>query len=176
MHAEAERAGDSICLVHLGDGLHLAIVCVLEAQELRPCVVGIVGLHHGTHMVEVEKAIGPYPHRLGLDAAQNRRSPSLVSVGVGVLAGDVLVAATAMAQQRAQVALGAARYEQAGFFAQQLRRLGFERDDRGIVTPHVVADRRRHHRRQHSWRRSGHGVRAQVDHGGHLGHGTAGLP
>ncbi len=91
----------------------------------------------------------------------------LVHDGVGRRAGDGLVAAREVRDQRHEVAHGAARDEQARFLAQQLRGPRLELVDGGIVAEHVIADARGGHRAAHGVGRVGDGVGAQVDHGRH---------
>ncbi len=53
--------------------------------------------------------------------------------------------------------------EERGLFAQQLRDLGLERGDRGVLAVDVVADLRRRHRLPHLGRRAGDRVGAKID-------------
>ena len=124
----------------------------------------VVRLDDFVDVVEVEHPVGSDPNRLRLDATEDGSAPGLATVGVGVLADDVLVASLAVSQQRAQVRLGPAGNEQPRFLVQSLGGLRLEPVDGGVVTEDVVADLGVGHGLAHGGCRSGHGVGAQIDH------------
>ena len=105
-------------VLHPGQCLHLAIVGVLETEQSRPGEMRVVGLDDGVDVVQVERTIVEHSHRLGLDAAEHRSAAGLVPVAVRMVAHDVLVAAAAVGEQRAQIALRTARDEDGRLLAQ----------------------------------------------------------
>jgi hypothetical protein len=76
---------------------------------------------------------------LRLDAAEHRPAAAFPAVGVGHLADDVLVAALAVAHQRAQVALRAGGHEQRRLLAQHRGDALLQRVDGRVVAEDVVA-------------------------------------
>jgi hypothetical protein len=73
------------------------------------------------------------------------------------------VAALAVAHDRDEVALRAARHEQRRLLAEHRRDALLQRVDGRVVAEHVVAELGAHHRLAHRGRRAGDGVAAQVD-------------
>jgi hypothetical protein len=100
---------------------------------------------------------------LRLHAAEHRRAAAFPAVAVLHLAHDVFVAALAMAEDGAQVALRAGGHEQRRLKAQQGGDFVLQCVDARVVGKHVVAQRRRQHGRAHGGGGLRHGVAAQVD-------------
>ena len=150
--------------LHLGDRQHLAVDGVLQAQQPGAGEVMVGRLHGRLGRSEVDHAVVAPRHRLGLDGAEHRPAASLVHVRVGVVADDVLVAAPAVGEQPAQVALRAAGHEQRGLLAEQRGRGLLELVDGGILSVHVVAHDGCGHSGPHGCRGLGDGVGAKVDH------------
>ena len=88
--------------------------------------------------------------RLRLNAAEHRSAAALVFVGVGFLAYQVFVAATAMRHQCSQIALRAAGKEQSTLEAETLGNERLQAVDGGIVAIDVVAHIRRRHGGPHA--------------------------
>ena len=150
--------------LHLGHGQHLAVDGVLQAQQPGAGEVMVGRLHSRLGRSQVDHAVVAPRHRLGLDGAEHRPAAALVHVRVGVVADDVLVAAPAVGEQPAQVALGAAGHEESGLLAEQRGRGRLELVDGGILSVHVVAHDGCGHGGPHGRRGLGDGVGAKVDH------------
>jgi hypothetical protein len=108
---------------------------------------------------------GRVVERLGLHAAQHRRAAALPAVAVRLLADDVLVAAPAVREHGAQVALGAGGHEQRRLEAQQRGDPLLQRVDARVGAEDVVAQWRGGHGLAHRRSRLRDGVAAQVDGG-----------
>ena len=96
-----------------------------------------------------QRAVGLVVQRLRLHAAEHRRAAAFPAVAMRQLADDVFVAALAMAQDGAQVALRAGGHEQRGLEAQQSRDFFLQRVDARVVAEHIITQRRCQHRRAH---------------------------
>ena len=126
MQRQAAAAAQIPRRAHVFERQDLAGERVLQAQEPRPGIVEVVRLDRRGDAIERQRAVRLDLHRLGLDPPQRRRAAALGAVVVGGLAADVLVAAPAVREQREQVPLRAARYEQGRLVAEALRGHGFE--------------------------------------------------
>ena len=159
---------------HVLERQHLAGDRVLEAQQTGSSEVEVVRLDRGGDPIEVEGAVCFQLYRLGLNATQNRRAAALVAVVVGLLATDVLVAASAVGQQRKEVSLRTTGDQKRGLVTEPLRGHVFQPIDGRILAVDIVADLRLRHRGSHGRSGTGDGVASQVDelHGGL--HGVAG--
>jgi hypothetical protein len=82
---------------------------------------------------------------------------------VGVRLHEDLIAGFSVAANGQLIGHGSGRHKQRRLFAQQLRRLAFERLDRGVITEYVVAHLGSDHRLAHGRCRFGHRVAAQVN-------------
>jgi hypothetical protein len=124
--------------------------------------VGVVRLDRGLDVRQRNRAVRRVVQRLRLHAAEHRGASGLQTIGVRLLADDVLVAASAVRHHADQVRLRPRRQEHGGLEAEQRRDLGFERVDGGIVAEDVVADERLRHRRAHLRRGPRHRVAAKI--------------
>ena len=140
-----------------------AALRVLDADEVRLGEVVVGRLDRGLDGSQGQRAIRLEGQRLRLNAAEHCRAAALETVGVRLLAGDVLVAAPAVRQQRRKVGLGAAGHEQASLETKLPRTLAFKPVDRRIFAVDVVAHLGAGHRGAHRRRGLGDGVRTQVD-------------
>ena len=165
VHVQAQAVavgqGAHVCEIAARDGL--AGLCVFHADELRLGEVAVRGLDRLFDGRQGQRAVRLEGQRLRLDAAEDGRAAALEAVGVGLLAGDVFVAARAVGQQRREIGLGAAGDEQARLEAKPLRAFAFELVDRWIFAVDVVAYLGLGHRGAHGRRGLGDGVRAQID-------------
>jgi hypothetical protein len=139
---------------------------VFQAQQAAACKVLVIGLDGGGDIGQRHLATGIQVQGLWLYAAQHRRATAFIAVGVGQLAHDVFVAPPAVRQQRTQIGLRARGHEQGCFKAQQRGNFFLQCQGAGVVTKHVVAQRRAEHGVPHGGRGLGHGVAAQVDYSG----------
>ena len=107
-------------------------------------------------------AVGRMVERLRLHAAEDCGAAALPSIAMRHLTHDVLVAAAAMRQDRAEIALRAGGHEERGLEAEQGRDLFLQRVDARVVAEDVVAQRRGEHGVAHRRRRLRDRVAAQV--------------
>ena len=149
---------------HITRQQHLAADRVLQRQQPRARKVIVDGFDGGDDLVERQRAVCGIFDRLRLDAAEHRCAAAFVFVGVGRLTDDVFIATSAMRHQRGQVALCAARKEQARFLAGALGHSGLQTQHGRVVAPYVVSNFGGHHGRQHRLTRTGDGIAAQIDH------------
>ena len=162
--------GEAVCsgrvgrLFHASDRLDDAVLGVLETDDLGAGEMGILGFHGVGDRGGVGESIGQHRHDLRLDAAEHGSATALPAVAVGLVADDVLVASAAVAHQREQVRLGAARNEDRCLLVQPLGHHRLEALHGGIVAEHVVAERGVDHGLLHRSGRAGDGVRAEIDH------------
>ena len=147
-------------LLLVGQGQHSSADGILERHQAGGRKMNIVGLDGFGHSLDGYSAVRVVLQRLRLDAAQNRRSPALVAVGVCFLAHQVFVAPAAVDHQGGQIALRAAGKEQRAFEAETLCNLVLQPIDGGIVAVHIVPHLGRGHGGAHSRRRPGHRVAA----------------
>ncbi len=153
-------------LLDIGEGQHLAADRVLERQQARAREVRIVGLDRALDGIERDRAVGLVVERLRLHAAEDRRAAAFPAVAVRLLADDVLVAALAMREDRAEIALGAGGHEQRRLEAEQVGDLLLQRVDARVVGEDIVAERRREHGFAHRGGWLGDRVAAKVDQAG----------
>ena len=125
--------------------------------------MGVVGLHRGLDVGQRERAVGLVRKGLRLHAAEHGGAAGFVAVGVRLLADQVLVAALAVAHDRAQIALRARGHEERGLEAELAGDALLQGVDGGVVAEHVVAERRAQHRVAHGGGGAGDGVAAQID-------------
>jgi hypothetical protein len=125
--------------------------------------VGIVRFDGVFNVGQGQAAVWLVVQRLRLHAAKHRRAAAFPAVGVRHLADDVFVAALAVAEDSAEVALRAGGHKHRGLKPQQVGYLGLQGIDARVVTKHVVTQRRRVHGRPHGCGRLGDGVAAQID-------------
>ena len=86
---------------------------------------------------------------------------------MGHLADDVFVAALAVRDNAAEVALGAGGHEQGGFKAEHGGDGILERVDARVVAEDIITERGRYHSGAHGRGRAGHGVAAQINQWAH---------
>ena len=146
--------------LHIVKGQQLAAQRVFQRQQPGAGKVLVVGLDGRFNIRQRQSAVALVVQRLRLHAAKHRGTATLPAVAVRVLAHDVLVAALAMRQDGAQVALRAGRHKQGGRKAQHAGQLVLQGVDARVVAKHVVAQGRCQHGRAHGGRRLRHGVAA----------------
>jgi hypothetical protein len=93
-----------------------------------------------------------------LNARQRRAAAALVEHAVRALTGEDVVPGAAVREHRDQVAHGAARHEEGGLQAGQLRGAGLQGVHRGVVTEDVVPHDRLGHGPAHACRGARDGV------------------
>ena len=143
VNLEARFVGKGLDLGHIAgldhDAAHAA-VGVFEADEPRQRRMQIVGVAYRTGQgVERDFAHVCIGERMIRDAAEHRCAAGFVVINVALIAHQDLVAAAAVGQHATQVAHGAARHKQGGFFAYFGGSQLFEGIDGRIVAIHVVA-------------------------------------
>ena len=168
MRGQALLAGQGCRLGQVVLGHGVAVPGVFQAQQARAGKVAVVGFDGGGNIGQRHGAVCALHQRLGLNTAQHRSATTLVAVGVGRLADDVLVAAAAMGHQTAQIALRAGGHEQRGLKAQQRGNFFLQGVDRGVIAKHIVAQRRGHHGLAHGRGGLGDGIAAQINYFGHI--------
>ncbi len=161
---QAPRSGQLGGCIQVGDGQHLAVPGVLQGQQAGAREVGIVRFDGRGDVGQQQRAVGLLRERLRLDAAEHRGATGLVTVVVGQLADDHLVAALAVRQQRTQVALRAAGDEKPRFLAEQSGHARLQGIDRRVVAEDVIAHLGPRHGLAHGGRGPGDGIAAQIDH------------
>ncbi len=162
------RESEALCqgggLLDIRHRQQLAAQCVFQRQQAAAGEVRIVWFHGRFDIRQRQRSVALVFQRLWLHAAEHGRSTALPAIAMLHLPDDVLVAALAMRQHRAQVALRAGGHEQSRLEAEHSGDLLLQRVDARIVTEHVVAQRRLGHRRAHRGSRPGHRVAAQIHH------------
>ena len=123
----------------------------------------VVGFDGRFNISQCQAAVGLMVEWLRLHAAKHRRAAAFPAVAMRHLADDVFVTALAVAEQPAQIALGAGRYKQRRFKAQHIGNLVLQGIDAGVAREHIVAQQRGLHGGAHAWRGLGDGVTAQID-------------
>lgn len=109
---QAVAAGQGRGRLHIFKRQQLATQGVFKCQQPGAGKVRIVRLDGSLDVGQRQRAIGLVRNRLGLDAAKHRTATALPAVAMRHLPDQVFVAALAMRQQSAQVALRARRHEQ----------------------------------------------------------------
>ena len=143
---------------------HRVGVGVLERDEAGQRLVGVGRVaERGVDGGRVERAVGPVLEAPGARADDDRVAGGLVDDEVMLRAGDHLLAAAEVGHHRREVAHRAARDEQAGLLAEQLRGALLEGDDGRVVAEDVVADLGLGHRPAHGVGGPRDGVAAEVD-------------
>ena len=145
----------AVGLLQVLERQHLATQRVLQRQQPGAREVRVVRLDRRFDVGKGQRAVGLVVQRLRLHAAEHRRAAAFPAIAVLHLADDVLVAALAMRQHAAQVALRAGRHEQRRLEPEQRRDLLLQRVDARVVAEHVVAQRRCRHRGAHGRRWAG---------------------
>ena len=147
-------------------------VRVLENDQARGRLVDVRRIPEGLgDLGRVQRAVRPIGQGTDRGPDDDGVSAGLVHHGVRGGAGDGLVTAGKMGQERDEVAHRAAGDEQAGLLAEELRGACLQGVDRGIVAEDVVADLGGRHRAAHRVGRMGHRIGAKVD----AGHGPASI-
>ena len=129
-----------------------AVPSVFQAQQAGAGEVAVVGFDGTGNVGQRHLPRCVLRQRLRLDAAQHGCATALVPVGVGQLPHDVLITASAMRHQAAQIALRAGGHKQRGLEAEGGGNFFLQGVDRGVVTKHVIAQWRSHHGRSHGRR------------------------
>ena len=138
---------------------------VFQAQQTGTREVGIVGFDGRFDVGPFDSSVWSLGQGLRLNAAQNGRTATFPSIGVGHLADDVFIAPVAVRHERTQIALRAAGHEQGRLKSQVRRDALLQPVDGGIVPEHIVAHFRAQHGLAHGRGRAGDRVASQVDHG-----------
>ena len=143
VNLEARFVGKCLDLGHIAglddDAAHAA-VRVLEADEPRQRRMQIVGVAHcAGQRVEGDLAHVCIGERMVCNPAEHRCAAGFVVIDVALVTHQDLVAAATMRQHTTQVAHGAARHKQGGFFAYFGGSQLLEGVDGRIVAIHVVA-------------------------------------
>ena len=161
--------GDVGHLAGVGGGQRLAHgvgVRVLDGDEAGDRFVDVGRVAEGrVDLGRVERPVGPVLQRPDAGADDDRVTGRLVEDDVVLAAGDGLLAAPEVGHLGDEVAHRPGGDEQPGLLAEEVRGTLLERDDRRVVTEHVVAERRVRHRPAHRRGRVRDGVAAQVDAG-----------
>ena len=129
---------------------HRVGVGVLERDEAGQGLVGVGRVtERGVDGGRIERAIGPVLEAPGARADDDRVPGGLVDHEVMLRSGDHLLAAPEVGHHRREIAHRAARDEQPGLLAEQLRGTLLEGGDGRVVAEHVVADLGLGHRLAH---------------------------
>ena len=150
---------------------HRVRMGVLDGDQAADRLVRVVRVaERGVDLGEVHGAVRPVLEGADAGADDHRMPGGLVDDEVVLATGDGLLAAREVSHLGDEVAHRAARHEQAGFLAEELRGPFLEGVDGRVVTEHVISDLGLGHRAAHGRRRVRDGVAAQVDpwHGGRV--------
>ena len=160
---QAVVAGQGRGRLHIVKRQQLATQGVFKCQQPGAGKVRIVRLDGGLDVGQRQRAIRLVRNWLGLDAAEHRTATALPAVAMRLLAHQVFVAALAMRQQSAQVALRARRHEQCRLKAQHLGNAVLQGVDCGVIAKHIVTQRSRQHGLPHGGGGLGDRIAAQID-------------
>ena len=163
MGRESARVRERGRLAEVVERQHPSADGVLEREQPGAREVHVHGFDRRGDPREIDRAVRLVLQRLRLDAAEHRGATLLITVGVRLLADQVLVAAAAVRHQRREVALRPGREQERPLIPEALGRERLQAVHGRIVAVHVVADLGRGHRAAHRVGRPGHGVAAQID-------------
>ena len=163
VRGQTARARQRGGLGQIGLGHDMAVPGVFQTQQARTGEMRIIRLDRRRDVGDCHAPSRVLQQGLRLHAAEHGRTAAFIAVGMGQLADDVLVAAPAVRQDAAQIALRARGHEERGLLAGQLGDALLQRVDGRVVAEDIVAQRRCQHRLAHGRRRPGDGVAAQVD-------------
>ena len=141
----------------------LATQRVFQRQQATAGKVHVVRFDGRFNVRQGQAAVALMVQWLRLHAAEHGRTTTFPAVGVCHLADDVLVAALAVTEDGAQVALGPGRHKHRGLKPQQVGDLGLQCIDARVIAEHVVAQGGRLHGCTHRRSGPGDGVTAQID-------------
>ena len=143
------------------------VVGVLEAEQ--GCARRVEFLHPDGSRdgLDFERSIPGIGQGPGEHVGDTGSATELVLKDVRLVAQEDFVARPCVSHHGQQVGHRAARDEEGGFLAEELRRPAFQRDDRGVIAENVVTDFRLRHGLAHGRRRPGDGVAPEVDDGRH---------
>ena len=163
---------EAVAVCHFASGVHVfygqatpsaTIVRVFDGQQTGTRVMLVIGADRRHHKVKVQRPIRGGGQRAGMDPSEYGGAALLGRIDVGLVTQDQFVAATAVAQNRGQIAHRAAGHKQSGLFSEQVRSHRLETIDGRVFAVYVISDWRRGHRLTHFIRGVSHGIGAQID-------------
>ena len=150
-------------LLHIVKRQQLAAQRVFQREQAGFRKMRVVGLDRRFNVGEQQSAVILVVQRLRLHAAQYCRAAAFPAVAVRHLADDVFVAALAMTQDGAEIALRARRHKQRRFKTEHIGDFFLQRVDAGVIAKHVVAQWRGQHGGAHGRRGLRDGVTPQIN-------------
>ena len=147
-------------LLQVLQGHGKAVPGVFKAEQAGAGEVAVIGFDGGFDISERHLPLGVLCEWLRLYTAEHGCAPAFVAVGVCELPYDVFIAAPAVCEQGAQIALCAAGHEQGCFFASDGGNALLQCIDGGVVTKYIVAYGCRQHDFAHGGGGLGDGVAA----------------
>ena len=128
----------------------------------------VVGLDVRFNVRQGQRAIRLVAQGLRLNGTHDSRATGFPTVGVGIFAHQIFIAAATVGQQGAEVALRAAGHEQRRLEPETLCQRGLQRVHGRVVAEDVIANRSGEHGGLHGGGRARDGIAAQVNRAVHI--------